>query len=50
MRVLRTMNTLSEHRRPTYLGPNINESTSYQRRGAMTLEKVNKINFCFFLP
>ncbi|CAF3677107.1 unnamed protein product [Rotaria sordida] len=40
MRVLRTMNTLSEHRRPTYLGSNINESTSYQRRGAMTLEKT----------
>ncbi|CAF1562137.1 unnamed protein product, partial [Rotaria sordida] len=34
MRVLRTMNTLNEHRRPTYLGSNINESTSYQRRGA----------------
>ncbi|CAF3809577.1 unnamed protein product, partial [Rotaria sp. Silwood1] len=40
MRVLRTMNALNESRRITHFGSNIGEHIPYQRRGAMTLEKI----------
>ena len=49
MHILKTMNTSNENRRATHFETNISESTSYQRRGAMTLEKVGITIFfyCF---
>ncbi len=41
MRVLKTMNTVGEIKRDSFVGlSNIGESTQHQRRGAKTLEKV----------
>jgi hypothetical protein len=40
MRVLKTMNTVAEVKKESFVGSNIGESTQHQRRGAKTLEKV----------
>ena len=40
MRVLKTMNNVTEVNKDNYVGPNIGEGTQHQRRGAKTLEKV----------
>jgi hypothetical protein len=41
MRVLKTMNTLGEINRDSYVSSNLVESSQHQRRGGKTLEKVN---------
>ena len=41
MRVLKTMNSVTEVNKDSYAGPSVGEGTQHQRRGAKTLEKVN---------
>lgn len=43
MRVLKTMNTIGEIKKDSFAPPStIAEGTQHQRRGAKTLEKVNR--------
>ncbi|CAF4997788.1 unnamed protein product, partial [Rotaria socialis] len=39
MNILKTMNTVGEIKRTSYIESNASESAQYQRRGAKTLEK-----------
>jgi hypothetical protein len=41
MRVLKTMNTVGQIKKESFIVPNSGESIQHQRRGAKTLEKVN---------